>query len=129
MMKRIVVYLSLVSFAGLLTGCNLLERSEDPLGNSKLQNLSVTGLYANGNHIVAATGNYIFLSVDNGSTWRLVDTTIVRSDSTSGPLPHDFNNLGFISRTTLFGNGSFILAGVDDGEHGGILVSTDNGRT
>ncbi|HKI45081.1 MAG TPA: hypothetical protein VKA08_07115 [Balneolales bacterium] len=124
-MKHFPIYVILIITIILVAGCDIFS-SGNPQ-NPGLKGKHVTGIYANMEHIVVGTENYLFLSVDNGSSWRLVDTTSVRSDSTSGSLPP--NNLGFIGHTTLFGSGSFIFAGVNNGLHGGILISTNNGRT
>lgn len=128
-MKRIVFYLVLVLFAGLLTGCSLMGSSGKTHMKqySSLKGFGITGLYANGNHIIAGTSSigstsYIFLSVDNGTSWQEVDSLHV--DNTS-----PYTNLVLTTHTSFFGNGSTLFAGIGGGNNGKVLMSTDNGKS
>jgi len=92
-----------------------------------LKGFGITGLYANGNHIIAGTSSigstsYIFLSVDNGASWEQVDSLHV--DNTS-----PYTNLVLTTHTSFFGNGTTFFAGIGGGNSGKVLISADTGKT
>ena len=92
-----------------------------------LPEANVTGFAASGNNIVAGTYNvflsqaYIYISFDNGYTWKLDATFHVNSKS---PISH----LYIGTSVTFFEGNGYLLAGIQGGfSHGNIYISTNNG--
>ena len=116
-----------------LIGCSKGSNPSEPVGSNWTQGqglvgYSVTGFGASGGNLLAGASHfplpyaYIFLSTDNGSTWKLqysfqVDNTL--------PL----TSLIFTPNISFINDGTALLAGAWSLPRGAIYRSTDNGLT
>jgi ligand-binding sensor domain-containing protein len=130
-MKYLKVYFILFISVGLFIGCN---KGDNPLVSDDstwtrcqgLPNLAITSFSASGDKLVAGTYNallsqaYIFISVDNGSSWALDTTFHVNNKLT-------YNHLYLGTPVTFFADGAYLFAGIGGGYRGNVYVSTDNG--
>ena len=130
-MKKSIFYF--VFFAILFIGCNKGSNPSEPVGSNWTQGqglvgYSVSGFGVSGGNLLVGASHfplpyaYIFLSTDNGSTWKLqysfhVDNTI--------PL----TSLIFTPNISFINDGTMLLAGTWSLPRGAIYRSTDNGFT
>ncbi len=126
MINRIFVCVGLASLTLFLPPCqnegNPEGVSNPGMSNIGLKDYSVPSICISGNNLVAGTvGGAVFLSTDDGLTWRPVDT-LHSVNSVPGA------NFSIDTRVTLYNSGSYIFAGANALE-GSIDVSADNGLT
>ncbi len=121
-MKHFLIYLVLILEAILIASCEIFgTRSPQNLG---LKGQHVTGLYSDGNYIIAGTEKGIFLSTDSGDNWILADSAIYLNNFL---VPNNISPPSI--RLTIWGDDSTIFAGIEGGESAGVLLSTDKGKT
>ncbi len=130
-MKRISTYIIVLVIISLITGCDILH-SDDQTSthNLSLKGFDISGLYANRDRIVAGASSpdeaskYIFISADNGSTWK--QTAKIPFNNNGSP-PYDLILIN--PHIAFWGKSNVIFAGIGGGIQGQFLTSPDNGKT
>jgi len=122
-MKRLVFFGIFIITTSLITACTIFS-SGDPTKITRLKGHDVTGIFANGNRIIAGTEKGIFLSTDNGKNWILADSTVHLNNFF---IPNNMSPPPI--QITIWGDDNTIFAGIEGGESAGVLVSSDNGDT
>ena len=111
-------------------GNHNLKTFNDPSWTQSLglSGFEVSGLWAEGNTVIAgaytsqfANAVLIFLSTDNGLTWRGVDTIVVNNATF-----HPFVLISY-PYVTFFSDSGDIFLGIGDCITGNVFVSTDQG--
>ncbi len=130
--KRFLLYIAPLSFIVLFNGFtkngDKTQSSTYAWTQSGLSNFEVSGIWAKGSNIIAgayldpSSYVYLFLSTDDGLTWRPVDTILI----------HNTNPLSFniqIPQISVFGDSTNFFVGIGDidGDSGNVYLSTDNG--
>jgi hypothetical protein len=124
-MKHSVSCLILIVFIVSIYSCEKRNNPVEPnipiSWNNVLQGISVTSVCVNGNNIVAGTnGGVIFLSTDDGSSWKAVDTL-----HSVGSIPGA--NFVLIPNIAVYSDGRSLFAGAGNVIQGSIDISSDNG--
>ena len=116
----LTLFVSMVSTYSCKNTDNFIGTSMPLSWNHVLQGTSVSSICLSGNNLIAGSlGGVIFLSSDNGLTWKGVDTlhVVVRSP---------YTNFAVIPRVTIYKNGIILFAGAS-ALNGSVDISTDNG--
>ncbi|MGA7162084.1 MAG: hypothetical protein WBZ48_13880 [Bacteroidota bacterium] len=124
-MKHLIFCLTLCLSLASISSC---KKNDNPVGsnsstswNNVLQGTSVSSVCLSGNNIIAGTrGGVIFLSTDNGLSWKGVDT-LHSVGSIKGA------NFVLIPNVTVYNNGINLFAGAGNVLEGSVDVSMNNG--
>ena len=128
--KRVLLFFSVTIIVGL--SCN----KSTPTGPANLgwtecedlQGYSITGFGASGGNLIAGAYQglssyaYIFLSTDNGLTWKLDTAFYVQNTFRNPPLT-------MIPHVTLFANGTDLFAAIGGVISGSVYFSSNRGVT
>ncbi len=124
-MKHLIFCLTLCLSLVSISSC---KKNDNPVGsntsiswNNVLQSTSVSSVCLSGNNLIAGTtGGVVFLSTDNGLSWKGVDT-LHSVGSIKGA------NFVLIPNITVYNDGINLFAGAGNVLEGSVDVSTNNG--
>lgn len=124
-MKKSICYLIFIISIVFIYSCSKDDNPVCPNGSlswgNVLQGNSVSSICVSGNNLLAGSwGGNIFLSTDNGSSWREVVTL-----HAIGSAPN--TNFYMKPNVTIYKDGINLFAGAGNSLEGSIYISTDNG--
>ncbi len=131
-MKHIIIYSVIILSIAASHGC---KKNENPVGPSgsmawvnALQGSTISSIATSGADLFAGTyAGTVLLSVDNGSSWEILDTLSIKIPGNTNSL---HTNSAYHSQVnTILVSGADIYAAYGYASWGGVFLSTNNGTS